>query len=314
MSARIRIGTRGSPLALAQANEVKARLAAADPALREDGTIEIVVIHTTGDRMTQGLLSAIGGKGLFTKEIEHALIERRIDIAVHSMKDVPTALPDGLMIDAVLPREDPRDAFITAHPDSGPDGPAALPTGAVVGTPPRCGGRRCCATGGRTSTWCRSRGNVNTRLRKLAAGEVAATLLALAGLKRLGLEDKARSILSCEEMLPAVCQGIIGIECRADDRPTRDLLVRLDDPATALAATAERALLAGLDGSCRTPIAALAEPGAETVSLRALLVRPDGTGLLAVERSAAPAEAEAMGRDAARELRGRAGPEYFAEP
>ena len=115
-------------------------------------------------------------------------------------------------------------------------------------------------------------------------------------------------------MLPAVCQGIIGIECRADDRPTRDLLARLDDPATALAATAERALLAGLDGSCRTPIAALAEPGAETVSLRALLVRPDGTGLLAVERSAAPAEAEAMGRDAARELRVLAGPEYFAEP
>ena len=313
MSARIRIGTRGSPLALAQANEVKARLAAADPALREDGTIEIVVIHTTGDRMTQGLLSAIGGKGLFTKEIEHALIERRIAIAVHSMKDVPTALPDGLMIDAVLPREDPRDAFITAHPDSGPDGPAALPTGAVVGTASL---RRAALLRNRRPDLhvVPFRGNVNTRLRKLAAGEVAATLLALAGLKRLGLEDKARSILSCEEMLPAVCQGIIGIECRADDRPTRDLLARLDDPATALAATAERALLAGLDGSCRTPIAALAEPGAETVSLRALLVRPDGTGLLAVERSAAPAEAEAMGRDAARELRGRAGPEYFAEP
>ena len=313
MTARIKIGTRGSPLALAQAEEVKARLAAADPALRQDGTIEIVVINTTGDQMTQGPLSAIGGKGLFTKEIEEALIDRRIDLAVHSMKDVPTALPDGLIIDAVLPREDPRDAFITATPDSGPDRPAALPQGAVIGTASL-----------RRSALLRNkrpdllvvtfRGNVNTRLRKLAAGEVAATLLAIAGLKRLGMADKARSVLPCEEMLPAVCQGIIGIECRADDGPTRELLAQLNDPTTAVAATAERALLAGLDGSCRTPIAALGELAGETLSLRALLVRPDGTGLLAAERTGAPSEAEAMGSDAARELRAQAGPEYFAEP
>ena len=311
MSARIRIGTRGSPLALAQADEVRTRLAAADPALREDGTIEIVVIHTTGDRMTQGPLSAIGGKGLFTKEVEEALIDRRIDVAVHSMKDVATLMPGGLMIAALLPREDPRDAFLTADPGGGPAGPAALPVGAVVGTASL---RRAALLRNRRPDLqvVPFRGNVNTRLRKLAAGEVAATLLAVAGLKRLGLAGKARSVLSSEEMLPAVCQGIIGLQCREDDAAVRNRLAGVNDPQSTLAATAERTLLAGLDGSCRTPIAALAESAAGALSLRALIVRPDGTGLVSAARSGCPDDAAAMGRDAAEELRARAGPEYFS--
>ena len=311
MSARIRIGTRGSPLALAQAEAARAHLAAADPALRDGGAIEIVAIHTTGDRMTQGLSSAAGGKGLFTKEIEDALIDRRIDIAVHSMKDVATRLPDGLTIAALLPREDPRDAFVTADPDGGPDGPAALPDGAVVGTASL---RRAALLRNRRPDLrvVPLRGNVNTRLRKIAAGEAAATLLAVAGLKRLGLAAKARSVLPSEEMLPAACQGIIGLQCREDDASVRDRLAGVNDPGSALAAAAERALLAGLDGSCRTPIAALAEPTAAALSLRALIVRPDGTGLVNAARSGCPDDAAAMGRDAAEELRARAGRAYFS--
>ncbi len=313
MSARIRIGTRGSLLALAQAGEARARLAAADPALRDDGAIEIVVIHTTGDRVTQGPLWQFGGKGLFTKEIEEALTEARIDVAVHSMKDVPTVLPEGLTIAAVLPREDPRDAFITADPNGGPDGPAALPRNAVVGTASL---RRAALLRNRRPDLqvVPFRGNVNTRLRKLADGEVAASLLALAGLKRLGMADKARSVLSAEEMLPAVCQGIIGLECREDDTAARGRLAQVNDATSTVAAAAERALLAGLDGSCRTPIAALAEPAADEVRLRALIVRPDGTGLLNTTRCGGPHDAAAMGREAAEELRARAGPDYFSPP
>ena len=250
---------------------------------------------------------------MFTKEIEEALIDGRIDIAVHSMKDVPTVLPEGRAIAAVLPREDPRDAFITANPTSGPDGPSGLPKGAVVGTASL---RRAALLRNRRPDLqvVPFRGNVNTRLRKIAAGEVAATLLALAGLKRLGMADKARAVLSAEEMLPAVCQGIIGLECRNDDKAVCDRLAAVDDPATSIAASAERALLAGLDGSCRTPIAALAELVADTLSLRALLVQPDGTGLLSTTRTGRPGDAAAMGRDAADELRAQAGPEYFDGP
>ena len=311
MSARIRIGTRASPLARAQADEVGRRLAAADPALREEGAITVEAIHTTGDRMLQGPLAAIGGKGLFTKEIEEALLDGRIDIAVHSMKDMPTRLPGGLVIGAVLPRADPRDALIAADADAGADGLAGLADGAAVGTASL---RR-----GALVRHARPdlavvpfRGNVETRLRKLAAGEADATLLALAGLDRLGLADKAHAVLEPDEMLPAVCQGIIGIECRAGDRAVRERLRALDDADSADAAAAERALLAGLDGSCRTPIAALAVPLGAAISLRAVLVRPDGTALLEARRGGGRADAAELGADAARELRARATPAHFA--
>ena len=311
MSARIRIGTRASPLARAQADEAGRRLAAADPALRAQGAIAFEAIHTTGDRMLQGPLAEIGGKGLFTKEIEDALKDRRIDIAVHSMKDMPTRLPDGLVIGAMLPRADPRDALIAADPVAGAGGLAGLAPGAAVGTASL-----------RRGAFVRHfrpdlnvvpfRGNVETRLRKLADGAADATLLALAGLDRLGLADRAHAILEPEAMLPAPCQGIIGIECRAGDSAVLELLRAVDDGDSADAAAAERAVLAGLDGSCRTPIAALAVAEGEAVSLRAILVRPDGTGLLEAARRGARADAAVLGADAARELRARATPAHFA--
>ena len=311
MSARIRIGTRASPLARAQADEVGRRLVAADPALRADGAIAVEVIHTTGDRMLQGPLSAIGGKGLFTREIEEALKEGRIDVAVHSMKDMPTRLPEGLAIGAVLPRADPRDALIAADADAGARGLAGLARGAAVGTASLRRGAlvRHARPDLKIVAF---RGNVQTRLRKLEDGEADATLLAIAGLDRLGLADRAHSVLDPGVMLPAVCQGIIGIECRDDDDAVRELLRSVDDEDSADAAAAERALLAGLDGSCRTPIAALALPEGESMSLRAILVRPDGDDLLEAERSGGRGDAAAMGGDAARELRARATPAHFA--
>ena len=311
MSARIRIGTRASPLARAQADEVGRRLAAANPALRAQGAITFEAIHTTGDRMLQGPLAEIGGKGLFTKEIEEALKDGRIDIAVHSMKDMPTRLPDGLAIGAMLPRADPRDALIAADADAGAGGLAGLAPGAAVGTASLR--RGALVRHIRPDlTVVPFRGNVETRLRKLADGEADATLLALAGLDRLGLAHRAHAILEPEVMLPAPCQGIIGIECRAGDTAIRELLRAVDDGDSADAAAAERALLAGLDGSCRTPIAALAIAEGEALSLRAILVRPDGTGLLAAARRGGRADAAMLGADAARELRARATPAHFA--
>ncbi len=310
MSARIRIGTRASPLARAQASEVCSRLTAADPALRAEGAIAVEVIHTTGDRLMQGPLAAAGGKGLFTKEIEEALLDRRIDLAVHSMKDVPTRLPAGLVIGAVLPRGDPRDALIAADARAGAAGLAGLAEGAVVGTASLRRGAlvRHARPDLKVVTF---RGNVQTRLRKLGDGEADATLLAFAGLERLGLADRAQAVLEPDAMLPAVCQGIIGIECRADDAGLRERLQAIDDGDSAVAAAAERALLAVLDGSCRTPIAALAVPEGPAIFLRALLVRPDGTGLLRTERRGGRADAAALGSDAARELRARATPAHF---
>ena len=308
MVTSLRIGTRGSPLALAQAHETRDRLAAANGALAAPGAIEIVVIHTSGDRFQSGPLTELGGKGLFTKEIEDALLSGSIDIAVHSMKDVPSVMPDGLDIACVLPREDPRDAFLSAAAPS----LAALPEGAVVGTASL---RRKAILLNRRPDLAvvPIRGNVNTRMRKLAEGEVDATLLAVAGLKRLGRADAATEILAPEDMLPAVCQGAIGIECRTDDDATRRLLEPIGDDPTARRVAAERALLAGLDGSCRTPIAALAEFVDGGLRFRALIARTDGGGMVETERFGGEADAEAMGSDAADELRRRAGPEYFAD-
>ena len=308
MTASLRIGTRGSPLALAQAHETRDRLAAANHALAAPDAVEIVVIQTSGDRFQSGPLTELGGKGLFTKEIEDALLSGSIDIAVHSMKDVPSRLPEGLDIPCVLPREDPRDAFLsTAAPSL-----AALPKGAVVGTASLR--RKAILLNRRPDLEVAPiRGNVNTRMRKLADGEVDATLLAVAGLKRLGKADAATEILTPEVMLPAVCQGAIGIECRAPDDATRRLLEPIDDAPTARRVAAERALLVGLDGSCRTPIAALAEIVDGGILLRALIARTDGGGMVETERFGGEADAEAMGKDAADELRRRAGPDYFVD-
>ena len=308
MTALLRIGTRGSPLALWQANETKRLLAAAHPALAADGAIAIVVIKTTGDRIQDRTLAEAGGKGLFTKEIEEALIDKSIDLAVHSMKDVPTFLPEGLGIVTMLAREDPRDALI-----AGPSvkSLADLPHGAIVGTASLRRGAQLRAKRPDISV-VPLRGNVDTRLDKVARGEVGATFLALAGLKRLGRLGAVSAVLSVDEMLPAVAQGAIGIECRLDDATTRTYLAALDDAPTHVAVTAERGLLERLDGSCRTPIGALAVLTAgDRLRLDGLVVRPDGSGLLVTSREGPASLAEAMGQDAGEELKGRAGPGYF---
>jgi len=302
----LRLGTRGSPLALAQAAEVKARLAAAHPELAADDAITIVAIRTTGDRPSERSLAEQGGKGLFTKEIEEALLAGTIDIAVHSLKDMPTALPDGLVLSCHLPREDPRDALIARDAGS----IAALPRGAAIGTASL---RRKAQLLHRRPDLkvVPLRGNIGTRLGKLASGECAATLLAVAGLKRLGRDDCISAVLTPEEMLPAVGQGVIAIEIRADDQRAYDFLSPIDDATTACCAIAERALLEVLDGSCRTPIAALATLNAGLLALDAMVIWPDGRTLHQTRREGSAREAELLGADAGAELRARAGPDFF---
>jgi hydroxymethylbilane synthase len=301
----LRIGTRGSPLALAQAHLVRERLKAVRPGLPE---AEVVVIRTTGDRIQDRKLDEIGGKGLFTKEIEEALLEGAIELAVHSMKDMATVLPPGLAVGAMLPREDPRDAWFSPHAAS----VAGLPKAARVGTSSLR--RQAQILSQRPDLIVTTlRGNVGTRLAKLAAGEAEATVLALAGLKRLGLADKATAILSTEEMLPAVGQGAIGVEFRAGDTATAALLASIDDRATSMAVAAERACLAVLDGSCRTPIAALAEhePGGG-LRLRSLIALPDGSAVKRDERRGPAASAVDLGQAAGEALRAGAGPAFAA--
>jgi hydroxymethylbilane synthase len=302
----LRIGTRGSPLALAQTRSVRDRLIAAHPGLTEaDVTIE--VFKTKGDRITDRKLLEIGGKGLFTEEIEEALRAGALDLAVHSMKDMPTKLPDGLDIPCLLDRADPRDALIANRAKS----ITGLKKGAVVGTASlrREAQLRHIRADLKVVTF---RGNVGTRLKKLAAGEADATLLALAGLERLGMRDAATAILSVDEMMPAPAQGAIGVECRADDARIRELLAPLDHAATARCIAAERALLAGLDGSCRTPIAAIATLDGDTLHLRARLLSPDGAQMFAAERKGMANDGPRLGRDAAAELRAAAGPDFIA--
>ena len=307
-SPMVRIGTRGSPLALWQANEVRRRLGKAHADLAAEDAVEIVTIHTSGDRLQQGALTDVGGKGLFTKEIEEAMLDGGIDIAVHSMKDVPTWFPGGLVIDCMLPREDPRDALIAP----GYATIADLPSGITVGTASLR--RKALLLHRRPDIKVEPlRGNVDTRLGKVSAGDVDATFLAVAGLKRLGREDVGATPVAPEEMLPAVCQGIVGIERRVDDERIAGLLAPLNDTETADRATAERRLLAGLDGSCRTPIAALAEITGGDIYLRAAIVRPDGSELIETERRGTVGDAARLGDDAAEELRGKAGEGFFDE-
>jgi hydroxymethylbilane synthase len=301
----LRLGTRGSPLALTQARMVRAALAQAHG--MEPERIAIETIRTSGDRIQDRPLADAGGKGLFTKEIEEALIAGTIDLAVHSSKDMPTVLPSGLVLTAFLEREDPRDAFISRKASSIAD----LPRGATVGT----------ASLRRQAMMKRLRpdlavvplrGNVETRLRKLEEGVADATLLALAGLKRLGLTEHATAVLGVDEFLPAVGQGAIGIETREGDARTRDLLAKIDHADTSRALACERAFLAVLDGSCRTPIGGHATISGGRLRFRGMIVKPDGSEAHEAMRESDVRDAEKLGADAGAELKGRAGPDFFA--
>ena len=300
-----RIGTRGSPLALAQAHETRARLTAAFELPL--GAFEVVVIKTTGDRVLDRPLGEIGGKGLFTKEIEEALLDGGIDLAVHSMKDMPVDQPDGLMIDACLPREDVRDAFVTLDGRS----LANMGEGTMVGTSSL---RR------RAQVLCRRpdldvvefRGNVQTRLGKLRDGVAQGTFLAMAGLSRLGLLEKVHAVPIDEDaMLPAVAQGAIGIERRINDPVMAEMLDGIRHSETETRLTAERTFLKRLDGSCQTPIAALAKLDGSQMSLSGEILRPDGSKAYAGSRTGAASDGASMGRDLADELLGQAGPGFF---
>ncbi|MEO0487477.1 MAG: hydroxymethylbilane synthase [Pseudomonadota bacterium] len=304
----LKIGTRGSPLALAQAYETRARLMTAH-GLPEDA-FEISVIKTTGDDRTlidaDIALKTIGNKGLFTKEIEEAMLAGAIDIAVHSTKDMPTVQPDGLVLDVFLPREDVRDAFISL------DGLtlAEMPQGSVVGTSSLR--RRAQLLNTRPDLkLVEFRGNVQTRLKKLEDGVAAGTFLAMAGLNRLAMAHVPRKAVPVEEMLPAVAQGTIGIECRADDTGIRDMLAAIHHAPTGQRLAAERAFLKTLDGSCETPIAGLAMLEGETLTLKGEILRPDGSERLADEISGPIADGAELGKSLGERLLAKAGADFF---
>lgn len=300
----LKIGTRGSPLALWQAHEVRRCLMLAFDL--PEAAFEVVVIKVTGDQVQDKALREIGGKGLFTREIEEALLDGGVDIAVHSMKDMPVLQPEGLVLDCYLPREDVRDAFVSPRYGS----IAELPEGAIVGSSSL---RR------RAQVLLRRpdlklvefRGNVQTRMRKLEEGVADATFLAMAGLKRLGLADVARGAIAPEEMLPAVAQGAIGVERRGADVRVRAMLAAVHDRETGLRLAAERAFLARLDGSCETPIAGLAVIQGDQLWLRGEILRPDGSASVAGERQGALAAGAEIGRALADDLLNRAGPGFF---
>jgi len=304
MQTALKIGTRGSPLALAQAHETQARLMEAHGMPAE--AFEVVVISTSGDRIQDRPLSEAGGKGLFTKEIEEALLARRIDIAVHSSKDMPTVLPDGLELSAFLPREDARDAFIGKAAKRIAD----LPRGAKVGS-----------SSLRRQALIRRmrpdldvvmfRGNVQTRLRKLDEGVADGTILAYAGLKRLGLDNVVTDLMSLEIFPPAPGQGAICIESRIGDADVEKMLAAIHDVPTGQALACERAFLAALDGSCRTPIAGHATISGESLSFAGLIISPDGTASHEVRLDGPARDAARIGSEAAKAVRARAGETFF---
>jgi hydroxymethylbilane synthase len=306
-SAFARIGSRGSPLALVQARAVRDQIAAAHGVAPD--AIEIKVIKTSGDAIQDRPLAEVGGKGLFTKEIEEALLRNEVDLAVHSAKDMATRLPAGLAIAACLPREDPRDVFVSRVAQT----LAELPAGARVGT----GSLRRAALLLRLRpdlVIVPLRGNVETRLRKLGEGVADATILALAGLWRLGLENAATAILDVEAFPPAVGQGVIAIEARADDDQSRALVEAINDADAAIALSAERAFLAVLDGSCKTPIAGHARLSGGSVQFSGLIVKPDGSAAFAASRTGPVRNAAMLGADAGRELRAKASADFFSLP
>ncbi|HKL65695.1 MAG TPA: hydroxymethylbilane synthase [Roseovarius sp.] len=300
----LKIGTRGSPLALAQAHETRRRLQTAFDLPEE--AFEISVIKTTGDRVQDRPLKEIGGKGLFTREIEDALLSGGIDIAVHSMKDMPVLQPEGLTLDTYLPREDVRDAFVSPGAGHLSD----LPGGARVGTSSLRRRAQVLVAYPHLEV-VEFRGNVQTRLRKLDEGVAACTFLAMAGLRRLDRADVATAAIAPEVMLPAVAQGAIGIERREGDTRVAALLEPIHDALTGQRLAAERAFLAALDGSCETPIAGLAEIDGGTLRLRGEILRPDGSESHADDATAPVEDGAALGAEMAAGLLGRAGPGFF---
>ncbi|WP_308915754.1 hydroxymethylbilane synthase [Jannaschia sp. LMIT008] len=300
----LRIGTRGSPLALAQAHETRDRLRTAHGL--DDDCFAVVVIKTTGDRIVDRPLKEIGGKGLFTREIEEQLLAGDIDLAVHSTKDMPTLQPDGLVLDVFLPREDVRDAFVSL------DGLrlADLPRGATVGTSSL---RRRAQLARRRPDLhlVEFRGNVQTRMGKLRDRVAAATFLARAGLNRLSMTDVPHTAIDPADMLPAVAQGAIGIERRRGDDRVAALLAPIHDAPTGTRIACERAFLRVLDGSCETPIAGLADLSDGTLSFRGEVLRPDGSDALEVSGEGAAADADALGAAMGRDLLGRAPAGFF---
>lgn len=299
------IGTRGSPLALAQAYETQSRLAAALGREKTDFPLE--VIKTTGDAIQDRALSEAGGKGLFTKELDIAQLAGTVDVTVHSAKDLPNDLPEGLIIAGYLPREDVRDALITNHGDSF----AALPAGTLIGS----------ASLRRQALVRRLRpdlevallrGNVNTRLSKIASGEFGATLLAMAGLKRLGLTEHVAAALDIDSFPPAVGQGAIAIIVREADEAARAAVAKIVDAQTGIQLAAERGFLAVLDGSCRTPIAAHAQISGDRLSLHALVLRPDGSESVEGRREGAVGDARTIGADLGAEIHAKLPANFFA--
>jgi hydroxymethylbilane synthase len=302
----LRIGSRGSPLALVQARQVQSALAKACGIAAE--RIEIKVIRTSGDKIQDRPLADPGGKGLFTKEIEEALLSGAIDFAVHSSKDIPAVLPAGLTLAAFLPREDPRDALVSGKAKT----LGELPRNALVGTSsPR---RQALLMRARPDLRIAPlRGNVETRLRKIEASEMDAAVLAVAGLKRLGLFSAMATALEVEEFLPAAGQGAIAIETRAGDESAHAHAAAVDDADTHTALAAERAFLAALGGSCRTPIAGHARLYGDAVRFRGLIAKTDGSDAIEVSRQGRPTDAAALGADAGHEIRARAGDGFFVE-
>lgn len=301
----LRIGTRGSPLALAQAYETRERLSIAFGLSRD--SFEIVVIKTTGDKVLNRPLKEIGGKGLFTKEIEEALLQESIDIAVHSMKDMPVQQPDGLILDTFLPREDVRDAFVSRIHKSLAD----IPQGATVGTSSLR--RKAQLMSKRPDLKIvEFRGNVQTRLKKLDDGVAECTFLAVAGLNRLNMEDIITAPISTDEMLPAVAQGAIGIERREKDIKVATMLEAIHNSTTGLLLSAERAFLEALDGSCETPIAGLAEFKNENLRFRGEILKTDGSEVYSDEQIVSKEDATLVGIEMAHKLLSQAGNDFFS--
>ena len=304
----LRIGTRGSPLALAQAYETRRRLQEEFDELKEEDAIEICVLKTQGDMILDKSLMELGGKGLFTKELDTALLSNEVDICVHSMKDVPTWLPEGTVLPCNLPREDTNDAFI--YKDGSVKKIEDLPDNSVIGTASL---RRQAQLMAKNPTFkcVNFRGNVQTRLRKLDDGVVDATLLAIAGLKRMDMDGCATSVLDWDEMLPAVAQGAIGIQCRDDDERSLKYLAALNHPDTKACVDCERAFLEALDGNCKTPIAGQARIIDGKIVFRGLIAMPDGSLKYETSAEGAVEDAKKIGFEAGKELKERAGDKFF---
>lgn len=305
----LRLGTRGSPLALAQAYEAKRRLAEAFPELQADA-VDIRIISTTGDQRLEISLAEIGGKGLFTRELDVALMAKEVDFCVHSSKDVPTDLIPNTELCTVLPREDTRDVLISGDPNI--KRIEDFPAGSLIGTASLR--RQAQIYAKNPNVKCVNfRGNVQTRLRKLAMGEVAGTMLAYAGLKRMSMEEHVTKIMDFDEMLPAISQGAISFQCRSDDSRTLSYLRKLNHVDSMQAITCERAFLSALDGNCKTPIAGQAKVVEGQMHFRGLVCSPDGQRMFSITRSGPAADCAKIGREAGMEVRAEAGEAFFQE-